>query len=122
MVVVYAGVPIMKICRRGETPAATQEAVKMPLMAVEARAFPGQDDKKRVAPVAAKEVGKMPPMAAETGPPARNIYEKGEPPMTALMLLLLLGAGLPHCHLWSYVRRWRHPWPPRRQARCTLCW
>ncbi len=42
-----------------ETPVASHEAGKMPLMAVEARASPRQDDKKIAAPVAAKEVGKM---------------------------------------------------------------
>jgi hypothetical protein len=29
------------------------------------------------------------------GPPAKKIYEKGKPPKAALMLLLLLNAGMP---------------------------
>jgi hypothetical protein len=44
--------------------------------------------------MAAQEVSEMPPMAVKAGPPAKKICKKGKSPLAALMLLLLLSAGM----------------------------
>jgi hypothetical protein len=58
---------------------------------------PRQIDKKMPIPMAAKKaVGAFPHgNIFFAGPPAKKIYEKGKPPMAALMLLLLLNTGMP---------------------------
>ncbi len=75
---------------------AVQEAVEGFPMTLNAGAPLGRANEKMAAPIAArKAVGASPLAATAVGPPAKKNYEKGKPPMAALMLLLLLGTGLP---------------------------
>jgi hypothetical protein len=51
------------------------------------------------APMAAQEAGETTPAALEARPPSKKIYEKGKPPLTPLLLLLLLSIGSPSIEL-----------------------
>jgi hypothetical protein len=69
-VVLLAGPPIMKDCRRGETLVAAQKAVGAHPTSLEAGAPPGRDDGEMAYPVAGQEVDQAPPIVVKAGAPS----------------------------------------------------